>query len=296
MFSVSLGLSAHHRAIERSGDCDRQWKMQQIYLNHLAIYAVDFYLQTQGFICSEENCDSASKLKRSLVDVADLSVRHCGHVECRPILTDAEFVYIPADVWSNRVAYIAVEIDADLETATLLGFLKQISAEQVSREQLQPLEQLVPFLQQRQDTHPNHLLEKAIAMGQQLKEDLFNTQVFEPAFSFRGQNNDDLGTPLDFRQIALEIAGKSVELILSFVHKTGSDHSFFLTIQPLPSETYLPEDLHLAMLDENNMIILEAYTKAESKNINFEFEGNIGDRFSLRLSDSVNSHVEDFVI
>ena len=51
---------------------------------------------------------------QSLTDIAGLVVKDCGKLECHPVLPNSDFCYIPAEVWSDRIGYIAVQFDQDL--------------------------------------------------------------------------------------------------------------------------------------------------------------------------------------
>ena len=295
-FSVALGLKAHCQAIQHSQDCNLHWKMQQVYLNTLAIYAVDFYLKSQGFSTDWKNCDSQDAVKRILLDVADLQIKNCGYLECRPVLANAEFLYVPADVWSGRVAYVAVEVDADLKEAKLLGFVKEITAEKIPLTQLQSLTELSPYLRQRQTTNSQNLLSQAIAAGKQLGKLWSNSQPLEPAFNFRGGAESEIDLASDTRHILLEFAGDTVDLMVILYRQNSFGKYHIVTIKLTTTGTYLPTGLQLAILDEDNNIVMEAEAKKDTENIKFELAGKTGDRFSLKVCWGEIMQGETFII
>jgi Protein of unknown function (DUF1822) len=81
------------------------------------------------------------------MDVADLSIKNLGKLECRPVLENAQFVYVPPEVQSNRIGYVVVEISESLQSAKLLGFVKEVSIDNFTIKQLQPLENLLQNLE-----------------------------------------------------------------------------------------------------------------------------------------------------
>jgi hypothetical protein len=57
------------------------------------------------------------------MDVADLTVPGIGRLECCPIVAGTEIVHVSPDAQSDRIGYVVVKFDADLNKATLLGFV-----------------------------------------------------------------------------------------------------------------------------------------------------------------------------
>ncbi|MFL9458677.1 MULTISPECIES: DUF1822 family protein [Nostocales] len=134
----------------------RQWskqqatpeKKQQVLLNSLSVSFVNFYLNCMGFETDIEASDSWNPVQQTLMNVADLQIKGLGKLECLPILENAQSIYVPPEVQSNRVGYVAVQISQNLREATLLGFVKKFTEESLSINQLQPLEHLFYCLEE----------------------------------------------------------------------------------------------------------------------------------------------------
>lgn len=202
-FAVSLTLEAHERAKDLARQQPTRYKAKQVYLNTLAVYAGRCYLQCCGLETGWEDCDSSNPIRQLLMDVADLEVKNLGgRLEFRPVLPDSEFVHIPSDVWDDRMGYVAVQLDQSLRQATLLGFTKTVSQEEVPLSELHSLEDLLDELHvnvqvdDQADAQPINLSawlykelkegKKLVEQGWQSLEELYeilNPQ--EPAFVYR---------------------------------------------------------------------------------------------------------------
>ena len=112
-------------------------KVEQIYLNTLAVLAVQDYLQIVDIETDLTECDSWNPVIRMFEDTADLYITGLGKIECRPMkitrqqrengnhnfsLNLPEKCSIPIEAMEGRIGYIVVEIDEDQKEARLLGF------------------------------------------------------------------------------------------------------------------------------------------------------------------------------
>ena len=73
-FTVPLALSAHARAEQFQRYQSKPDKAKQVYLNTLAVYAVNVYLECRGFETDLEQSASSDPVMQMLMDVADLVV------------------------------------------------------------------------------------------------------------------------------------------------------------------------------------------------------------------------------
>ena len=123
-------------------------KEEQVRLNTLSVAFVNSYLQYMGFETDLEATDSWDSVKHIFMDVADLSLKKLGFLECRPVSEDTEFVYVPPEVQSNRIGYVAVQINKSFREATLLGFVKEVTSDLLPISQLQSVENLLEYLEE----------------------------------------------------------------------------------------------------------------------------------------------------
>ncbi|KYC42282.1 hypothetical protein WA1_20105 [Scytonema hofmannii PCC 7110] len=134
-------------------------KKQQVLLNILSISFVNFYLECMGFETDIEASDSWNSVQQTLMNVADLQIEGLGKLECRPVLENAHFVYVPPEVHSNRIGYVAVQISKNLREAKLLGFVQEITVNYLPISQLQPLENLFSHLEECAEFKKNRTIQ-----------------------------------------------------------------------------------------------------------------------------------------
>ncbi|NEO43641.1 MAG: DUF1822 family protein [Moorea sp. SIO4A3] len=144
---VRLPEAAHQLAEKRCQQQSNLEKAEQVYLNTLAVYAVNEYLQGLGFETDLESSDSQNSIMQTFLDVADLVVKNYGKLECKSVSPDAEFVYLPEEVWQDRMGYIAVQLNDSLTEAKLLGFLENVATNELPLRQLHPMAYFPGYLQ-----------------------------------------------------------------------------------------------------------------------------------------------------
>lgn len=136
-FTVPLDSSIHCQAQELFKQHKQQSNPQrakQIYLNTLAVSAVNSYLNYTGIetdLKASDRYDPDPELQ-DLYNLTDLQVTGIGKLDCLPVWSGAEVIQIPSDtLLSSEIGYIAVQLDGALQEATLLGFLKTIEEARV---------------------------------------------------------------------------------------------------------------------------------------------------------------------
>ncbi|MEG4322650.1 MULTISPECIES: DUF1822 family protein [unclassified Microcoleus] len=112
-------------------------KVEQIYINTLAVLAVADYLRILDIDTDLTECDSWNSVIRLLEDVADVYIKGLGKIECRAIRRVQqkaengnqnlsgnlpEMCRVPTEAREERIGYIVVEIDEEEKEARLLGF------------------------------------------------------------------------------------------------------------------------------------------------------------------------------
>ncbi|BAZ13211.1 hypothetical protein NIES4071_50500 [Calothrix sp. NIES-4071] len=286
-FSLPLSFKAHAIAQELCQGISNPEKAEQVYLNSLAVFAVDNYLRCMGFDTNWEKSDSRDKLAIQLMDVADLEIKTIGKLECRPVLLGVEQLEIPPEVWESRIGYVAVQLDDSLREANILGFVYE-AAPSIALHQLQSLEDFLLHLSKlEQVISPQHEPSKIIKIGQWLEgcvdagwekiDELLKPQQLGLAFKnevsmTRGQKVD-LGMQIDKLSLALVVkvtSDKTEELgILTQVHPFG--------------KTSLPEGVKLIVSDEFGETVLEAVSREEDNWIQSEFSADLGEKFQIKV-------------
>lgn len=307
-FTIPLTAANHQTAEKFYQQHSNPQKARQVYLNTLSVLAVNFYLTCLGIKTSFEHSQSWNPALQVLVDTADLWVNDVGRLECRPVLPDAKVCVIPAQVWSDRIAYIAVQLNADLTEAALLGFVNSVATESLPIEKLQPIDQFPDYLSGLSApkdkaiapvTVLGHWLQNQIAAGWQTLESLVNWQK-QPVFSFRASTiseSPDQATSGVKRGRFLTLGTPKIQVLflIEITPRTDSEYQIKLELYPTGAETYLPRSLHLSVMDEAGKTVLQA-ENSNSEGLEFQFAGEPGEQFSVKISLQQDHLIEAFEI
>lgn len=291
-FTVPLALSAHTRAEQFRRYQSNSQKAKQVYLNTLAVYAVNVYLQCQGFETYWEYSDSYNPVMQTLMDVADLVVKNHGKLECRPVLPNARFINVPAEVWSERIGYVAVELSESLREATVLGFVETVASHHLPLSKLRSLEELPGHLNKfRTVVKLSKWFENIFEAGWQALDTLLAVESTELVLSFRNTLEVKRCKLIEFGT-----SSQSVVLIVTISQASEQEIDIRVEAQPPKNQTYLPLDLQLMLLDEDDEVVIDARTRSDNKNIQLEFSGESQDRFSVKVVLGDVKVTENFVI
>lgn len=292
-FPVILSAEAHRLAEQFRQQQKQPKKGKQVYLNTLAVYAVKYYLNCLGIETNWESSDSFDPIAQTLMDVADLKVKNLGSLECRPVLPNQEFMEVPPEVWSDRIGYIAVQITSSLTEVVLLGFVERVDEEEIPLRELISLSNFPQYLSQLREEKPINLsqwLQDIVDVSWQKLENLLLPQQPELAFSFRGTDGVKRGKLLE-----LERAGEQVALCVGIKPENEEEINISVEVYPTGDRNHLPPELQVMVLDELGISVMEAQART-TRNIQFEFSGELGERFSIKLALGDVSITEGFVI
>lgn len=309
-FTAPISPNARRRAEQLYKQQATSEKGQQVLLNTLAVSFVNSYLQYMEFETDLENSDSWNPVQQTLMDVADLSLKSLGSLECRPVLGDAQFVYVPPEVQLNRIGYVVVQISKSFREATLLGFVKQVSTEVVSVSQLQPLENLLEYLEYLCQVKQVKLAPQSLPISRscidlkQWFENIFEAswqevaailapQPVYDAWSLRSINFVSRGKLID---LGKQMTAQSVVLIVAITPEYEQEIGIFVEVHPTSGQTHLPPNLQLSVLDFEGVAVMEAQARSTNKNIQLQFSSEPGERFSIKLALGNVSAIEDFVV
>ncbi|MBW4598386.1 MAG: DUF1822 family protein [Calothrix sp. FI2-JRJ7] len=281
-------------------------KSQQVLLNTLSVSFVKFYLDCMGFETDLEASDSWNAPFQTLLDVADLYIQNIGNLECRPVLENAQFVHVPREVQSNRIGYVAVEISKSLDSAKLLGFVREVSTEDFPINQLQPLENLLKHLEylETQEVKLPSInfvnlktwIENIADASWRPIESIFIT---EPAWQFRNTEEGCVRCIERAKLINFQMQASKASVVIVvriFTYHNLDEMKIIVELRPTNGEEYLPQSLHVMILDEEEAAVMEAIAKNDNKKIELEFSVSVGDTFSVKIDLGDISVIENFVV
>jgi Protein of unknown function (DUF1822) len=116
---------------------------RQVQLNHLALYAADWYLQCLQFETQHQN--QSDWWIQYLSKSAALEIAGIGKIECIPVIGDAATATISSDLQNDRVGYLFVKLNDSLTSAEIIGFMPKYS-KTVTLDRLESTDKLIDYL------------------------------------------------------------------------------------------------------------------------------------------------------
>ncbi|MEO0947227.1 MAG: DUF1822 family protein [Cyanobacteria bacterium J06641_5] len=118
----TLGGSLQEYARQCMQDAKSPQHARLIYLNLLAVQAVECYLQEIELEVERECSSSFNPAARAIGNVADLATVGFGTLECRPVMPDQQVAILPFEELRPRVGTMLVEIVEADRCLRILGF------------------------------------------------------------------------------------------------------------------------------------------------------------------------------
>jgi len=276
-------------------------KVKQVYLNALAVHAVDFYFQ-----CLEIDTDLAASgiwnpVVQKFMDVADLDVKDIGKLECRWVAPGEDFVSIPTEVRSDRIGYIAVEMTESLQEVKLLGFVPQTQQEKIAVSELKSLDQLLEYLDELKPVNLSDWLQNVFDTGWHTVQTLFESKP-ELQFAFRSlqalESSPSVTGNRPIKRGKLLSLGRGKEQVALFVELMTTDApdiDISVEVYPTNGQKNLPNDLQLMVLDDQGETLMQAKAN-KTENLLFELSGEPGEHFTVKLALGDFSVTENFLI
>ncbi|MDY7012323.1 MAG: DUF1822 family protein [Cyanobacteriota bacterium] len=274
-------------------------KQRQVYYNTLAVWAVNDYCQLMEIDTDLTKSDSWNRLVRLCSNVADLEITGLGKLECRPVFENTNFVYIPAEVWEDRIGYVAVAIDKSFKEAALLGFTRAATTEEVSLSQLQSLDELLDCLElpveQPLELRANlsQWFDNLFEEGWQSVEELLGS-LYSPPVAFRRAH-----PAMVKRAKRIQLQDRSLALLLDLNKDDRQNVRIRAQVYSLTSNTPLPEGLALMVLDETGEPFLESQAGTADRFIQtkrFQFIEQPEEDFTVKIVLGEESVTEAFVV
>lgn len=271
-------------------------KAQQVYLNTIAVCAVNNYLRIIGISTNIYAGDSWNPTIRLTEDVADLWITGRGSLECRPIKRSALSCDIPLEAGLDRIGYIIVEIDEDRKEAILRGFTANIPATgKLSLSELDSLLELPSYLHKlRPLLNLSHWFKNIFETGWESVETVLDSHVTKPALAFRSKSKAN-----NLKRCKLLKLGSpeaTIALIVTISSELGSNTNILIELKPNLSQNYLPTNLQIKLLDEYEQAIIDTKIEESKQHIQLDLSGEPGERFSIEIVLGDESFRENFLV
>lgn len=160
-------------------------RAEAVYQRAIAVWVVSRYLNRFGYGTNLEESSAWNPALQLLTDDADLEVFDeeisLGTVECIPLAADAESLEIPEQAAEgDRIAYIAVEINAEQTWGGILGFTPALEVEfpetSIDREDLLEVDKLLDLLDMAESLNDTHLFSDLENYWKKQNSSLFSEQ------------------------------------------------------------------------------------------------------------------------
>ena len=306
VFQTIISLETHVTAARFCRYQCRAERAKQVYLNTLAVSAVNLYLNSIGWSTHLEESDSWNPISQTMMDVADLQIPGYGKLECRYTLKGENTVTIPPEVWSERIGYVVVELENSLRHATILGFAKSATQIRLPIEKLESLIDFPAYLSQQkraaviQPPRLNKWLASEQSLNWQNLAELFDSTLasnFRSAVNIANTIEDRLSSGV--QKVKLIYFAKSnniaVALILNIRSQNKQEFDISLTVCNSQAGYFLPKGLEIIIMDKDNCPVMIAQAN-KTETIEFCFSGRLGEKFSIELAFDEEIIVEKFVI
>ncbi|NJN87048.1 MAG: DUF1822 family protein [Leptolyngbyaceae cyanobacterium SL_7_1] len=280
-FTVPLSTVAHQQARQFAAAQATPQKGKQVYLNTLAVWAVQRYLHWLQIETRWEESDSWNQHTHALRDVADLALPGLGKLECRPILPDQSVMALPIAP-DERIGYVAVRFADKLHEATLLGFVAAAhlsdSTETIAIAQLQPFDRLLDCLAEIQPAiapptaHLRRWLQEQVEAGWQTLEEVLGGRSLSLAFRWM---------PMQ-RAKVIELAGQRLALIVT-ITSMAEPMGLHLQLSSIDGSIPLPAPLTFKVLTAAGDVFREITTRAGDAFLQYELTADRGEAFAIEV-------------
>lgn len=300
---VPLGKDAHRKAEEFAAEQDSVDKGKQVYLNTLAVYAVNNYLKWLSIETALHQSDSWNWDIRTFFDIADLMLPSIGRIECRPVLPGEAAVILPQEVTKERIGYVGVRFNAQLDFVEILGFFPARpiigNLETIEINRFESIDILIDIINRRK---------MKVNLCQWL-EGIFNQDWESPelvlAGNFRGSNSRSAATitrqDKDYQTNSISRAkivdvGKQIILLMELTPTNSAVFDIRLRVYPAENTLHLPPDLQLTIFDESGNACMNTQADIADDWMQLEFGCQHEEKFSVELKLGETSLTEEFIV
>lgn len=311
--SVPLGQDAHTIAEQFAAEQATPEKGKQVYLNTLAVYAVHSYLKWLPVETALTQGDSWHPGLRAMFDVADLVLPNIGKLECRPVLPSETAFGLPPEATTDRLGYVAVQFNRQLDSMQLLGFVPASVVaeppEKIRLAELHSLDALIDTIYERSlqpvqnpTITPNPLLVNLRQWLEGIFEEVWQPTGLVLASNLRGTSRLDIDSQTSavnrakVIDLGTEGANRVVVLVVQLTPTATEVFDIRLRIYPGGDSIHLPANLQLIVLDEGGTACMEAQSRSADNWMQLEFSCQHEERFSVKVVLGQKSITEQFVV
>lgn len=306
-FTVVLDRTAHHWAKTFAGQQTTIGKGRRVYLNTLAVCAVQQYLK---IVCQLQlkPGDVWSLSHQAILDVADLVVPGLGKIECRPVLPGEQEVIVPIESIDDRIGYVAVQFNEELSSVELLGCTQHLLSGSILLDQLLPIESLIDWVMTNNyTTNLEAILTGIFNNGWESVSSLItNTTKLDsrdPALRsmttalsqapFESIHNFTAGKMIDLK---VRIGSIALLLLVGLAKEPDGRIKVRVRLYSAGAEIHLPSDIQLVLQDDSGQVKSRVQYPQPMNFIQLNyFRLESGTQFNIQVVLGNHSVLESFV-
>ncbi|NEQ77537.1 MAG: DUF1822 family protein [Okeania sp. SIO2C9] len=280
-------------------------KGKQVYLNTLAVVAVQSYLKFLDIQTAIHQGDCWHPGSRAIFNVADLVLPNIGKVECRPVFSGEKELFLPPEVIDNRIGYIAVQFEEDLNQVQILGFVSARNIDgfqdSIPLAQIESLDALIDEIDWCQKwVNLRRWFEGFFPAEWQSLQSLSTS----PTRSLRVSNDSISQSPTDDVTISCGkiinwgsgINEQATELAVKLTDKFEEEIDICVRLSSTNKIPYLPPGLRVQILDESGNSCMEAEAREADDWIQLEFGCKPQEQFTVEMILNEQIIRENFVV
>lgn len=296
--TILLDRNAHRYAKQFASEQANPVKGKQIYLNTLAVYGVHTYLKCLNINSDLSNSDCWQSSLRAMFDVADITLPNIGKIECLWLLPKESHASIPVEAREERLGYLIVQLEENLQQIELLGFISGTSVnydtEEIGIDRLQPLESLFNTLARSPQVDLRQWLSNIFTDEWQPVETILAGRMTRSLAT--ANPNTTTVTRGKTIQWQINSLNREIILVLQVKQETSSATALCLQLYPGSTNNNLPPGLSVSILDNRDRVCLSAITKDTDDWMQLEFDCQQEEKFQVQMELAGVSIVERFIV
>jgi len=140
-------------------------------------------------------------------------------------------------------------------------------------------------------------LENVFEKGWQTVEAILGTKALQPVSRFRDENSEIVAIRTKLIDLGMQLADAlAVAMVVGITREADDKIGIVIRVCSTKQQSYLPPGLQLIVLDESEATFAETHARQGDNWLQHEFQGNPGERFSIKVAIGDVSFQEYFAI
>jgi hypothetical protein len=295
---VPLTSAAHTIALQFAAEQDNPIKGKQVYLNTLAVIAVQKCLSWVGVESNFAISDCFNPSKRAIFDVADLSLLPGGErpiIECRPVLPNQTQVTIPPESIEDRLGCVAVEFYPHMNNVKMRGFKEFKEFEEIEEKKIaiESFDRFARIFDCLPDI--NYILPETGLYGDDSWKLPEEFGLKQPIYANNHTSENEINWKIKEFYFNNTSINEKIVLMIGCPSKIHENSSIKIVLRPSSKDRDLPRNLSM-IIESKSGILQSIDSKLQSKLTSAINISTAGAFFSIKLKYENQVFGENFVV